>query len=106
MVGDPAHASGDPRPLAQAEADRVGWHQTARLAAAVPSAVSSRARAGAGTRRQQAGRWQAPRSVRTIKTHGCPGRAMAGRAGTGDRPGPAALRGSSLRWQRWVLPGR
>jgi hypothetical protein len=32
MAGNPAHASGDLGPLAQAEADRAGWHQMARLA--------------------------------------------------------------------------
>ena len=32
MAGDPAHAAGIPGPLAQAQAGRGGWHQTARLA--------------------------------------------------------------------------
>ena len=71
LTDDPAHAAGDPGPLAQAQAGRVGWHQIARLArrgcapgaGRAPSPLTGRRRAW----RHNAGRRQAPRPVRTIK---------------------------------------
>src|SRR5215471_6793462 len=126
MAGDPAHASGDPRTAGagpgrsrRLASDRpagpawlcpgrwpCAWSAN-RPAAAVPAAVSSRARPapGPGGTRQAGGRHHGPSGP--LKNHGCPERAMAGRAGTGDRPrtGGAARQQSSA-GRAGVLPGR
>ena len=85
-----------------------------RSAAAVPAAVSSRARPapGPGGTRQAGGRHHGP--FGPLKNPGCPGRAVAGRAGTGDRPGRRRCAAAVLRWPRrgpagpvrQVLPSR
>ena len=112
MAGKPADASGDPRAAGAGRgrsrrlaSDRpagaarlcpgTGRAHSPLTGAAVPATVSGRAPAGAGIRRQPAGRWQAPRSVRTVKNPGCPRRAVARRTGTGDRPADGAARQQS-----------
>ena len=56
--------------------------------------------------RHEAGRRQAPRSARAIKNPGCPGRAAAGRAGPGDRPGRRRCAAAVPAGSAGVLPGR
>ena len=125
MVGDPAHASGDPRaagagrgrsrrlasdrPAGPARlcpgAGRAHSPLTGRLRRSRPrSAAAPGLAPGPGGSRQAGGRHHGPSGP--SRTPVVPDRQWRAVPVPVIAPGPTALRGSSLRWQRWVLPGR